>query len=122
MQRQTLLLRVARTNVEIYAVKSIKEHLIDNVYVLKRGLLNLNANSGRLEGETGSAITSFYFSILISSSAKVVAAKRRHTGLCESARGAVDSTKLDTLTWEVTAAFTSMISKSFLGSPRCLTA
>jgi hypothetical protein len=41
-----------------------KEHLIDAVYVLKRGLLNLNDNRGRLEDENGSAITSFYFSIL----------------------------------------------------------
>ena len=40
------------------------EHLIDNVYVLNRGLLNLNNNVGRLEDASGSAITSFYFSIL----------------------------------------------------------
>jgi hypothetical protein len=37
---------------------------LDAVYVLKRGLLNLNNNRGRLEDENGSAITSFYFSIL----------------------------------------------------------
>jgi len=43
---------------------SAEEHLIDNVYVLKRGLLNLNHNRGRVEDDNGSAITSFYFSIL----------------------------------------------------------
>jgi hypothetical protein len=40
------------------------EHLIDNVYVLNRGLVNLNQNRGRLEDSNGSAITSFYFAIL----------------------------------------------------------
>lgn len=40
------------------------EHLIDWVYVLKRGVLNMNGNSGRLEDETGSAITKFYFTLL----------------------------------------------------------
>jgi hypothetical protein len=40
------------------------EHLIDNVYVLNRGLVNLNHNRGRLEDSNGSAITSFYFAIL----------------------------------------------------------
>ena len=40
------------------------EHLIDNVYVLNRGLLNLNDKKGRLEDENGSAITSFYFTLL----------------------------------------------------------
>jgi hypothetical protein len=40
------------------------EHLIDNVYVLNRGLLNLSYNRGRVEDANGSAITSFYFSLL----------------------------------------------------------
>ena len=40
------------------------EHLIDNVYVLNRGLLNLNHNRGRLEDFNEIAITSFYFAIL----------------------------------------------------------
>lgn len=40
------------------------EHLIDAVYVLKRGVLNLSADKGRLEDGNGSAITTFYFSIL----------------------------------------------------------
>jgi hypothetical protein len=40
------------------------EHLIDCVYVLKRGLINFTSNSGRLEDAEGSAVTSFYFSIL----------------------------------------------------------
>ncbi|WP_371722513.1 DUF6602 domain-containing protein [Bradyrhizobium sp. KBS0727] len=40
------------------------EHLIDNVYVLNRGFVNLNHNRGRLEDSNGSAITSFYFTIL----------------------------------------------------------
>jgi hypothetical protein len=43
---------------------SAEEHLIDNVYVLRRGLLNLSRNRGRTEDDKGSAITSFYFSIL----------------------------------------------------------
>ncbi len=40
------------------------EHLIDLVYVLKRGVLNMNGNRGRLEDDTGCAITTFYFTIL----------------------------------------------------------
>jgi hypothetical protein len=40
------------------------EHLIDAVYVLRRGLLNLGHKSGRTEDEAGGAITSFYFSLL----------------------------------------------------------
>jgi len=40
------------------------EHLIDWVYVLNRGVLNMNGNRGRLEDETGRAITTFYFTIL----------------------------------------------------------
>ena len=40
------------------------EHLIDVVYVLNRGLLNITANIGRLEDERGGAISNFYFSIL----------------------------------------------------------
>jgi hypothetical protein len=40
------------------------EHLIDAVYVLNRGLLNLTSGRGRLEDADGSAITSFYFSLL----------------------------------------------------------
>jgi hypothetical protein len=39
-------------------------HLIDSVYVLRRGLLNFSSNRGRLEDSKGGAITSFYFSIL----------------------------------------------------------
>jgi hypothetical protein len=41
-----------------------KEHLIDAVYVVGRGLLNISHGMGRLEDESGGAITSFYFSIL----------------------------------------------------------
>jgi hypothetical protein len=40
------------------------EHLVDTVYVLNRGLLNLTNDRGRLEDADGSAITSFYFSLL----------------------------------------------------------
>jgi hypothetical protein len=40
------------------------EHLIDAVYVLNRGLLNMPANIGRLEDDHGGAISNFYFSIL----------------------------------------------------------
>lgn len=40
------------------------EHLVDSVYVLGRGLLNLTAGRGRFEDDHGSAITSFYFSML----------------------------------------------------------
>jgi hypothetical protein len=44
--------------------EGVNEHLIDSVYVLDRGLLNLTSNRGRFEDANGSAITSFYFSIL----------------------------------------------------------
>jgi Domain of unknown function (DUF6602) len=40
------------------------EHLVDSVYVLNRGLINLTNDRGRLEDVDGSAITSFYFSLL----------------------------------------------------------
>jgi hypothetical protein len=40
------------------------EHLIDAVYVLNRGLLNISGNVGRMEDERGGAISNFYFSIL----------------------------------------------------------
>jgi hypothetical protein len=40
------------------------EHVIDVVYVLGRGVLNLGADRGRPEDERGSAITTFYFSLL----------------------------------------------------------
>jgi hypothetical protein len=40
------------------------QHLIDAVYVLNRGLLNITANIGRLEDDRGGAISNFYFSIL----------------------------------------------------------
>jgi hypothetical protein len=39
-------------------------HLIDAVYVLNRGLLNIPANIGQLEDDSGGAISNFYFSIL----------------------------------------------------------
>jgi len=41
-----------------------EEHLVDAVYVLRRGLLNLSHGSGRAEDDNGGAITSFYFSLL----------------------------------------------------------
>jgi hypothetical protein len=53
-----------RTEAQRFISVAADEHLIDNVYVLKRGLLNLNYNRGRAEDNNGSAITSFYFSIL----------------------------------------------------------
>ena len=40
------------------------EHLIDMVYVLNRGLLNIPSSLYRREDEHGGAISSFYFSIL----------------------------------------------------------
>lgn len=40
------------------------EHLIDSVYVLNRGLLNIPGSIGRLEDDRGGAISNFYFSIL----------------------------------------------------------
>lgn len=40
------------------------EHVIDCIYVLNRGIINLSSNMFRLEDEDGGAITSFYFSIL----------------------------------------------------------
>lgn len=39
-------------------------HLIDAVYVLDRGLINLDKDAGRLEDVDGGAITNFYFAIL----------------------------------------------------------
>ncbi|MEH2520552.1 hypothetical protein V1279_006125 [Bradyrhizobium sp. AZCC 1610] len=51
---------------EAERIRSIcgSEHLIDSVYVLNRGLLNISANVGRLEDDHGGAISNFYFSIL----------------------------------------------------------
>jgi hypothetical protein len=40
------------------------EHLIDAVYVLHRGLINLGHKTARTEDAGGAAITSFYFSLL----------------------------------------------------------
>ncbi|MFC7472736.1 DUF6602 domain-containing protein [Dankookia sp. GCM10030260] len=40
------------------------EHLVDMVYVLNRGILNIPAKLCRLEDESGGAISSFYYSIL----------------------------------------------------------
>jgi hypothetical protein len=40
------------------------DHLIDAVYVVERGFLNIGHRVGRNEDENGGAITSFYFSIL----------------------------------------------------------
>jgi hypothetical protein len=40
------------------------DHVIDAVYVLNRGLLNIAANVGMPEDTNGGAITNFYFSIL----------------------------------------------------------
>ena len=40
------------------------EHLIDAVYVLNRGLINISGNIGRLEDDRGGAVSNFYFSIL----------------------------------------------------------
>ena len=39
-------------------------HLIDEIYVLNRGLLNISGNRGMAEDTNGGAITKFYFSIL----------------------------------------------------------
>lgn len=39
-------------------------HLIDVVYVLNRGILNVSSAIGMTEDEHGSAITNFYFSVL----------------------------------------------------------
>ncbi len=39
-------------------------HLIDAVYVLNRGLINIPSNIGMLEDQAGGAITNFYFSVL----------------------------------------------------------
>lgn len=40
------------------------EHLIDAVYVLNRGYINITSRIARPEGNDGGAITAFYFSIL----------------------------------------------------------
>jgi hypothetical protein len=40
------------------------DHLIDGVYVLNRGFLNVAGNVGMLENSDGTAVTNFYFSIL----------------------------------------------------------
>ena len=40
------------------------DHLIDAVYVLNRGLLNLTSNMGLREDVSGGAITNFYFALL----------------------------------------------------------
>jgi hypothetical protein len=40
------------------------DHVIDAVYVLNRGLINLTRKGGMLENESGGAIMNFYFSIL----------------------------------------------------------
>lgn len=40
------------------------EHLVDVIYVLNRGIINLTGKIGRLEDEEGGAITNFYFSVL----------------------------------------------------------
>jgi hypothetical protein len=40
------------------------EHLIDGIYVLNRGYLNIVRNGGLAENSDGNAITNFYFSIL----------------------------------------------------------
>lgn len=40
------------------------EHLIDMVYVLSRGIINIPAKLYRVEDECGGAISSFYFSVL----------------------------------------------------------
>jgi hypothetical protein len=40
------------------------QHLIDAVYVLNKGLLNIPARNGQAEDGKGAAITNFYFSIL----------------------------------------------------------
>lgn len=41
-----------------------EDHLIDAVYVLNKGLLNIASNIGMPEDENGGAITNFYFSVL----------------------------------------------------------
>lgn len=41
-----------------------KSHLVDSVYILNRGLINIPRNIAMLEDESGGAITNFYFSIL----------------------------------------------------------
>jgi hypothetical protein len=40
------------------------EHLIDSVYVVDRGFINICDRKGRHEDKDGGAITSFYFSVL----------------------------------------------------------
>lgn len=40
------------------------KHLVDLVYVLDRGIINVSEQKGRDEDENGGAITAFYFSIL----------------------------------------------------------
>jgi hypothetical protein len=40
------------------------DHLIDSVYVLNRGVVNLTNKVGKVEDENGGAITNLYFSIL----------------------------------------------------------
>jgi hypothetical protein len=40
------------------------EHLIDAIYVFKRGLINPTSDRGVRENETGAAIASYYFSLL----------------------------------------------------------
>lgn len=40
------------------------QHLIDAVYVLNKGIINITQNRGRLEDEAGGAISNFYFSLL----------------------------------------------------------
>jgi hypothetical protein len=41
-----------------------QDHLIDTVYVVGRGLLNVGSRMGRCEDSEGGAVTAFYFSIL----------------------------------------------------------
>lgn len=40
------------------------EHLIDSVYVVDRGIINIKDKIGRVEDDEGGAITNFYFSVL----------------------------------------------------------
>jgi hypothetical protein len=40
------------------------EHLIDAIYVFKRGLINPTSDRGMCENETGAAIAAYYFSLL----------------------------------------------------------
>lgn len=51
---------------EAERIRSIcgSDHLVDAVYVLNRGLIQIPRNIGMNENENGSAITNFYFSIL----------------------------------------------------------